>query len=164
MAAVQACREATKYRLLRKLFTTSLSTFCFSGESFICGELFLLREALWELGILGDFVQILVDVDLVGSYVLEGSKWRLAEVQTDGDLSSMQCTGAATMSGEPIDVNQAKSLILRADLTALIEEQRTTFFETRELTDDDADLDNCKFVRIYMTVPCVLIARTSLMS
>jgi hypothetical protein len=163
MAEVQAGREVAKYRLLRKLFTTPLSTFCFSGESFICGELFLLREALGEFGILDDFVQILVDVDLVGSYVLNESQWCLTDVKTDGDLASMQCTGAATMGGHPIEVDHVKSLILRADLTALIQDQRTTFFETRELTDDDADLDNCKFVSVYMTVPCVLIARTSLM-
>ena len=163
MAEPPACREATKYRLLRRLFTTPVSTFCFSGESFICGELFLLREALDDLRILADFVQILVDMDLVGSYMLDDSKWRLIEVKPDGDIASMQCTGAATMGGESIDVDQVKSLILRTDWTAFIQDQKTNFFETRELTDDDADLDNCKFVSIYVTVPCVLIARTSLM-
>jgi hypothetical protein len=163
MAAPKADRTAAKYGLLRGLLTTAVSAFQVSGDSYICGELFLLREAVSECELQGEFVQVLFDLDLVGSYVLEGNVWRLTDVKTDGDLASMQCTGAATMLGDPLDIEQVKSLILRADLKGLIQDQKKSFFETRTLTDDDADLDNCKFVSIYRTVPCVLLARTSLM-
>jgi hypothetical protein len=165
-------REASKYKLLRGLFTHPVSVFRFSGDSYIGGELFLVREAVSDFQLAHEFVQVLFDVDLVGSYVLddlqwhhalEDPQWRLTDVKTDGELASMQCTGAATVAGEPVDMMRAKALILHADLSELIADKKRSFFETRTLNDDDADLDNCKFVSIYTTAHCVLIARTSML-
>ena len=154
-----AQRDAVKYRLLRELVTRRVGLFHFTAESYTSGEVFLVHETLTDMKMRGAFVQILLDLDLVARYVLEGDTWRLESLEPDGDLASMTFPSAATLNGEPMPVEAViPALLAHADLSELVEYIRGLYDSTAP-TEDDVDLDNCKVANVHSTFPCVAFVR-----
>lgn len=154
-------RDAVKYRLLRGLVTDGVGLFHFTAESYTSGEIFLVHEVLTDMKMRGQFVQILIDLDLVAKYVFENETWRLESLEPDGDLASMNFPSAATLYGEAVPVEAVlPALLAQADLRELVEYIRGLYDSTAP-TEDDVDLDNCKIANVYSTFPCVAFVHVS---